>query len=144
MPKCRVDDAGGNLQAGGSAQASNRRPRGGCRASLHGRNLNSRMRRRKNSVETALESLKTEEVLDPNEVRKVPEKAGLANYRTLFLTAYPYGHESGELFRVAMVRTSGSGAGSCNVDRLANTLTTAANLGHFLDAFEVVLKANIA
>jgi integrase len=42
--------------------------------------------------------LRPEEVLDPNEIRKVLEKTDPGYYRTLFLTAYLTGMRSGELF----------------------------------------------
>ena len=45
-----------------------------------------------------VQPLRPEEVLDPNEVRKVLEKAEPGYYRTLFLTAYLTGMRSGELF----------------------------------------------
>ena len=50
-----------------------------------------------------VQPLRPEEVLDPNEIRKVLEKAEPGYYRTLFLTAYLTGMRSGELFRAAMV-----------------------------------------
>ena len=45
-----------------------------------------------------VQPLRPEEVLDPNEIRKVLEKAEPGYYRTLFLTAYLTGMRSGELF----------------------------------------------
>ncbi len=45
-----------------------------------------------------VQPLRPEEVLDPNEIRKVLEKAQPGYYRTLFLTAYLTGMRSGELF----------------------------------------------
>jgi integrase len=45
-----------------------------------------------------VQPIRPEEVLDPNEIRKVLEKAEPGYYRTLFLTAYVTGMRSGELF----------------------------------------------
>ncbi len=45
-----------------------------------------------------VQPLRPEEVLDPNEIRKVLEKTDPGYYRTLFLTAYLTGMRSGELF----------------------------------------------
>ena len=42
--------------------------------------------------------LRPDEILDPNEIRKMLEKAEPGYYRTLFLTAYLTGMRSGELF----------------------------------------------
>jgi integrase len=56
------------------------------------------MRRRRSSAETAFSRSGPEEVLDPNEIRKVLEKVDAGYYRTLFLTAYLTGMRSGELF----------------------------------------------
>ena len=56
------------------------------------------MRRRRSSAETGVQPLRPEEVLDPNEIRKVPEKAEPGYYWTLILTAYLTGMRSGEIF----------------------------------------------
>ena len=45
-----------------------------------------------------VQPLRPEEVLDPNEVRRLLEKAEPGFHRTLFPTAYPTGMRSGELF----------------------------------------------
>jgi integrase len=45
-----------------------------------------------------VQPLRPEEVLDPNEIRKVPEKAEPGYYWTLILTAYLTGMRSGEIF----------------------------------------------
>jgi integrase len=45
-----------------------------------------------------VQPLRPEEVLSPNEIRKLLEKAQPGYYRTLFLTAYLTGMRSGELF----------------------------------------------
>jgi integrase len=45
-----------------------------------------------------VQPLRPEEVLDPNEIRKVLENTDPGYYRTLFLTAYLTGMRSGEMF----------------------------------------------
>ena len=45
-----------------------------------------------------VQPIRPEEVLDPNEIRRMLEKAEPGFYRTLFLTAYLTGMRSGELF----------------------------------------------
>ncbi len=52
----------------------------------------------KQGREDGVQPLRPEEVLDPNEIRKLLEKAEPGFYRTLFLTAYLTGMRSGELF----------------------------------------------
>ena len=55
-------------------------------------------KRSASSVRDGVQPLRPEEVLSPNEIRKLLEKAQPGYYRTLFLTAYLTGMRSGELF----------------------------------------------